>query len=63
MYWIRLEHGFKYAATQPTSRRLVRVPDGLCFVNKTYETDNEFNGGFCKGHRIANNMFILHDLI
>ena len=62
-YWIRLEHGFKHAVIQRTSRRLVRVHDGSCFVNNAYESDDKFNGGFCKGHRTANNMFILHDLI
>ena len=28
-YWLRLEHGFKYAALQRTPWRLVRVPAGV----------------------------------
>ena len=33
-YWIRLEHGFKYAALQRTPWRLVRVPAGWNHARK-----------------------------
>ena len=33
-YWIRLEHGFKYAALQRTPWRLVRVPAGNIYLHR-----------------------------
>ena len=40
-YWIRLEHGFKYAVLQRTPWRLVRVPAGVAtFHGKTWLARN-----------------------
>ena len=39
------------------------VNNRLCFVNNAFGTDDKFNGGFCKGSRTTDNMFILHGLI